>query len=113
MAADGNLRIEIDTLYNPITMSPRDFWTTFSVRGRTNRKKVYSIEEGYTTFTAKTPGTINEVEITSTDPTVQEYAEFTLRFQPDIEIESGATVMVQFPRSGDYPYKLFTFDPSL
>ena len=64
-------------------------------------------------FSAKTPATINDVEVTSTDPTVQEYAEFTFKFKPDVEVESGATVMVQFPRSEDFPYQQFTFDPSL
>lgn len=68
LAKKKRLLIEMDALFNPLTMSERDFWTTLSSPGQKGKK--YSIEEGYTAFQAKEPTTIKEVEITSTDTTV-------------------------------------------
>jgi hypothetical protein len=41
------------------------------------------------------------VDITSSDTTVQEYVTFTIEFRPEVDIEAGATAMVQFPYGGD------------
>jgi hypothetical protein len=35
---------------------------------------------------------------------VQEYVAYTLRFRPDIEVEAGAHVLVQFPTGGVYSF---------
>jgi hypothetical protein len=44
---------------------------------------------------------VSNVQITSSDTTVQEYVSFTIEFRPNVEIESGATAMIQFPYGGD------------
>lgn len=65
----------MDSMFNPISMTERDFHTTIS--SVSISKSIFnkgftlsSIEEGETSFIAEEPTTINEVEITSTDHTV-------------------------------------------
>lgn len=46
------------------------------------------------------------------DVTVQEYTEFTINFTPDVEVEAGAYVMVDFPSTTD-GLAAFEFDENL
>jgi hypothetical protein len=95
-SAGHTLSIEIDSVLNPLSMQKRLFFTTVAVE---SKGKKYNIEQGQTSFTATSPTSISSVEVTASDRTVQNYAEFTLKFQPDVEIEQGAFVMVQFPQA--------------
>ena len=44
LVKDGHLNIEIDSMINPLSLTTRKFWTTFSVPGYKNPKRKYSIE---------------------------------------------------------------------
>lgn len=92
--------IEIDSFYNPFSMTERLFFTTISTVSDLDGK-IYGVQEGYTSFKATTPTSISSVKITSSDTTVQEYVTFTFEFRPDVDILAGATAMVQFPTGGD------------
>lgn len=97
---DTEMIIEIDSFYNPFSMTERLFFTTISTVSLLDGKS-YSVQEGYTSFQATKPTSISSVEISSSDSTVQEYVTFTIEFRPDVDILSGATAMVQFPYGGD------------
>lgn len=95
-AAGSDLDLEIDSLFNPLSMSTRFFKTTVAARSSRDGQ-LYSIEEGETAFAATKPTTISAAEVTAVDTLVQTYTQYTLKFQPDVEIEAGAFAMVQFP----------------
>ena len=76
-------------------------------------QQAYPIQEGFTSFAASEPTSISSVEITADVTTVQEYAEYTIKFQPDVEIEAGAFFMIQFPLSDDNGQEVYSFDNNL
>ena len=108
---DQKFLIEIDRIYNPLSMHPRSFAISVALVKDINGE-VYNIQEGFTKFSASLPTTISNIQITTLDATVQEYTEFTIQFQPDVEIEKGAFVVIQFP-TGTEDDKPFIFDNNL
>ena len=77
--------IEIDSFYNPFSMTERLFFTTISTISDLDGK-TYNVEEGYSSFQATSPTSISNVEISSSDSTVQEYVTFTIEFRPDVDV---------------------------
>ena len=110
---EATIRIEVDSIYNPLSMSERDMFTALAIIS-SNDGKNYHIEEGYTALRATKPTTISNVEITASDHTVQEHVDFTIRFQPDVEINAGAYALVKFPHLDSFGHRTaFDFDNQL
>lgn len=78
-SAGQDLAIEIDRVYNPLSLFEREFPAAISAQGRAKRK-LYSIEEGTVGWRATTPTSISGVSVRSTDTTVQEYVDYTIEF---------------------------------
>jgi ABC-type amino acid transport substrate-binding protein len=74
---DTSMIIEIDSFNNPFSMTERLFYTTISTVSDLDGK-TYEVQEGYTSFQATAPTSISNVEISSSDSTVQEYVTFTI-----------------------------------
>lgn len=87
-----------------MSLYERRFPVSLSAKGRRRPEKYYSVEEGTVGWKATEPTTISEVEVQSSGTIVQEYVAYTLRFRPDIEVEAGAHVLVQFPTGGVYSF---------
>lgn len=109
-AKDLDLIIEIDSIYNPLSLFERDFAASLSATSARDGK-LYSIERGTISWKATTPATITAVTVTSSSTTVQEYVDYAVRFRPDVEIEAGAHALIQFPSGAQSA--VFTFDNQL
>ena len=111
-SANVEMQIEIDSMFNPLSLSDRQFMTQLAVISKVD-EQAYAIQEGFTHFAAREPTSISSVEISADETTVKEYAEYTVKFQPDVEIEAGAFVMIQFPLSNDLGQEVYGFDNNL
>ena len=68
LEAPKDISFVVDSLYNPISMTQRLFTSIVAVKGADGKN--YNIEEGSVAFSARTPTTISNVNVTSTDTTV-------------------------------------------
>lgn len=107
---DEDIRIEIDSIYNPLSMNERQFAAALGVKSKRDGNQ-YNIQQGTFTWKATKPTSISQVSITSTSTVVQEYVRYSIRFRPDVEIEAGAHAMLQFPKGASSAY--FSFDNRL
>lgn len=90
--------IEIDGIYNPLSVGLREFDTAIMVPDDLG-ELAYPVQRGPTQWRAMTPCRYSFADVSSSDTTVQEYATFTIAFTPVVlGIEPGAYVMVQFPK---------------
>jgi hypothetical protein len=108
LAKGTEITIQLETLYNPLSMTARKFVTVFALPSSNGLN--YPLEQGDTLFKATKPATISSVSVTSADQTVQEHVDVQIKFTPDVEIDPGATVMVRFPHANE---DSFHFDSQL
>ena len=92
--------IGISSIYNPFSTQIRYFFTALAIVSDLDGR-VYNIQQGDTLWKAYVATGLLQASISSLDTTVQEYTDFIIEFQPMIDVESGAFVMVQFPTSDD------------
>ena len=97
LSRGNTVSIQLESLFNPLSLKERYFATALAVKSSRDGL-VYNIESGFTSFKATKPAAIVDVKVTASTTTVQEYAKYTINFSPDVEIEMGSYVMVQFPR---------------
>ena len=93
LAAGADLQIRVESIYNPLSMHERDFFTALAIvsdrDGRT-----YPVEEGHTALKATAPTTISNAQVSADDTTVQAHVTYEFKFTPDVEVEAGAYAMV-------------------
>lgn len=65
----STVRIQIDSLLNPLSLNARTFFTALAVVSERDGR-VYHIEDGLTAFRATEPTTISQIEISATTTTV-------------------------------------------
>jgi hypothetical protein len=75
MPAGGEIKVLIDSLFNPLSLNERDFPAMIGILS-INDGNLYSVEEGVVAFSATKATSISNVEILADDHTVQEHVEF-------------------------------------
>ena len=93
LAAGRDLQIRVESIYNPLSMHEREFFTALAVESDRDGRQ-YPIEEGRTALKATEPTGISNAQVSADDHTVQEHVTYEFKFTPDVEVEAGAYAMV-------------------